>query len=154
MLSLFPTIKKMTIFLSLSFVYMLGQAQDAQPDSWKITWNKKIILHSSTSNEAANVRKIKSADLNKNYILQISYKEADVKKEKDWIRSFTFFDETDNEITRKDSTRKVKIAAAELKKMFGDKKMVKIYTVAIPSDPNLAARVRVRRLHLCTLVVE
>jgi len=154
MLSLFPTIKKMTIFLSLSFVYMLGQAQNAQPDSWKITWNKKVILETSKSNEAANVRKIKSADLNKNYTLEISYKVADVKKEKDWIRSFIFFDETENEIARRDSTGIWKITSVELKKLFGDKKMLKIYTIAIPSDPNLAARVRVRRVHLCTLELQ
>ena len=129
-------------------------AQNAQPDSWKITWNKKIILQTSTSNEAANVRKIRSADLNKNYILEISYKEADPKKEKEWTRSFIFFDETDSEIARRDGARKWKVTAAELKKFFGDKKKIKIYTIAIPTDPNLAARVRVRRVHLCTLVVE
>ena len=145
--------KKILLLLSLSFVYMLPQAQKAQPDSWKITWNKKVILETSKSDETANIRKIKAADLKKNYVLQITYKESDPKKIKEWNRSFMFFNESDNEISRKDSVRNWKITAAELKKLFGDKKKLKIYTIAIPSDPDLAARVRVRRIHLCTLEV-
>ena len=62
-----------------------------------------------------------------------------------------FFDENDQELSRKDNTRNAKITAAELKKLFGDKKKIKIYTIAVPTDPDLAARVRVRRMHLCTL---
>ena len=143
--------KKIFPLLSLSFVYMLLQAQNAQPDSWKIKWNKKVILETSKSDEAVNIRKIKSSDLKKNYILEISYKEADAKKEKEWTRSFMVFNESDNEILRKDSARNWKITGAELKKLFGDKKNIKLYTIAVPTDPALAARVRVRRVHLCTL---
>ena len=146
--------KKIFLFLSLGLTYMLLQAQNAQPDSWKIKWNKKTILETSKSDEAANIRKIKSSDLKKNYVLEISYKEADAKKEKEWNRSFMFFGESDNEILRKDNTRNVKITAAELKKLFADNKKVKIYTIAIPTDPDLAARVRVRRVHLCTLELQ
>jgi hypothetical protein len=143
--------KKIFLLLSLGLTYLLLQAQNAQPDSWKIKWNKKVILETSKTNETANTRKIKSADLKKNYVLEISYKESDAKKEKEWIRSFMVFDESDNEILRKDSTRNTMITASELKKLFGDKKKIKIYTIAIPADPDLAARVRVRRAHLCTL---
>ena len=146
--------KKTFLFLSLGLTYMLLQAQNAQPDSWKIKWNKKVILETSKSDEAANIRKIKSADLKKNYVLEILYKESDPKKEKQWNRSFLFFDESDNEILRKDNTRNAKITAAELKKLFGNKKKIKIYTIAIPTDPGLAARVRVRRVHLCTLELQ
>jgi hypothetical protein len=143
--------KKTFLLLSLGLTYMLLHAQNAQPDSWKIKWNKKVILETSKSDEAANIRKIKSADLKKNYVLEISYRESDAKKEKQWNRSFMFFDENDQELSRKDNTRNVKITAAELKKLFGDKKKIKIYTIAVPTDPDLAARVRVRRMHLCTL---
>jgi hypothetical protein len=143
--------KKIFLLLSLGLTYMLLYAQNAQPDSWKIKWNKKVILETSKSDEAANVRKIKMSDLKKNYFLEINYKEADAKKEREWTRSFMFFNESDNELLRKDSTRSWKISAAELKKLFGDKKKIKIYTVAVPTDPNMAARVRVRRVHLCTI---
>ena len=146
--------KKMFVLLTLGLTYLIINAQTAQPDSWKITWNNKVILETNKSDETANVRKIKSSDLNKSCFLEINYKEADAKKEKEWIRSFMLMDENDKELLRKDSTRNVKIAAAELKKLFGEQKKVKIYTIAIPADPGLAARVRVRRVHLCTLELQ
>ena len=146
--------KKIIFLIALVSVHMISQGQKAKSDSWKITWNKKVILETSKSDETANIRKIKAADLKKNYSFQISYKESDPKKMKEWNRSVMFFNESDNEISRKDSTRNWKITAAELKKLFGNKKKLKIYTIAIPSDPDLAARVRVRRVHLCTLELQ
>ena len=111
-------------------------------------------MQTGETNESANVRTIKASDLKKNYVLEISYKEVDVAKEKEWIRSFMVFDESDQQLLKKDSTRHIKITSAQLKKLFGDKKKIKIYTIAIPSDPDLAARVRVRRMHLCTLQLQ
>jgi len=146
--------KRLFLLFSFSFIYILSQSQPVKADSWKIKWNKKTILESSKENEAANTKKIKQAELKKNYSLEISYKESDTQKEKAWKRSFIFFDEADKELLRKDNTRSTKLTAAELKKLFGDKKKIKIYTIAIPSDPDLAARVRVRRVHLCTLELQ
>jgi len=146
--------KRNLLLLSFLGLYICSYAQPASADSWKITWSKKVILQTSETNESANVRTIKASDLKKNFILEISYKEADVAKEKEWIRSFMLFDENDQQLLKKDSTRHVKITAAQLKKLFGNKKKIKIYTIAIPSDPDLAARVRVRRMHLCTLQLQ
>ncbi|HET6995580.1 MAG TPA: hypothetical protein VFI06_11395 [Chitinophagaceae bacterium] len=146
--------KKIFTVLTLGLALSSFKAKNAEPDSWKITWNKKVILQTSKSDESANTRKIKSGDLKKNYTLDISYKESDPKKEKEWIRSFMIFDEKDAELLRKDSTRQAKISAAELKKLFAANKKLKIYTIAIPSDPEMAARVRVRRVHLCTLQLQ
>jgi hypothetical protein len=144
------------IFLStlIFFSHLLSYAQDKKSDYWKLTWNKKPILQTSTSDETANTLKIKAADLKKSYMLELTYKEADAAKGKSWIRSFMLLDESGNELWRKDSTHLLKITAAELKKLFAGKKQLKIYTIAIPSDPDLAARVRVRRVHLCTLKLQ
>jgi hypothetical protein len=146
--------KKIFTLLSLGLALASFKPKNAAPDSWKITWNKKVILQTSKSDEAVNIRKIKSGDLKKNYTLEISYKEGDPKKEKEWIRSFMIFDEKDAELLRLDSTRQAKISAAELKKLFGESKKLKIYTIAVPADPNKAATVRVRRVHLCTLQLQ
>ena len=146
--------KRKLLLLSFLPLYIFSYAQPASADSWKITWNKKVILQTGETNESANVRTIKASDLKKNYVLEISYKEVDVAKEKEWIRSFMVFDESDQQLLKKDSTRHIKITSAQLKKLFGDKKKIKIYTIAIPSDPDLAARVRVRRMHLCTLQLQ
>ncbi|MBL7744750.1 MAG: hypothetical protein JNN00_14860 [Chitinophagaceae bacterium] len=123
-------------------------------NSWMVKWNKKVLLNAHSENETANTRKIKKTELSKKYFLEITYKESDPAKEKEWNRSFLFFGDTENELLRKDSTRNVKITAAELKKLFGKQKKIRIYTIAIPTDPDIAARVRVRRIHLITLVLQ
>jgi hypothetical protein len=143
--------KKLLLFLNLSFITM---SLPAQTDSWKIKWGKKIILEAVKEDEAANTQKINKAGLGKPFFLEISYTEADPKSVKALRRSFLLFDETDKELLKKDSTRSAKISAAELKKFFGDKTKIKIYTVAIPTNPRLAATVRVRRVHLCTLELQ
>ena len=143
--------KKIVLLINMLLV---GTVLLAQTDSWKITWKKKTILQASKEDENANTKKINKIDLDKAYSLEITYKEADPKKIKSLTRSFLFFGETDNELFRKDSTRSMKLSATELKKLFGDKKKIKVYTIAIPSDPNMAARVRVRRVHLCTLELQ
>ncbi len=143
--------KKIVFILGLCFTWLLSQAQFPQSDSWKISWNKKVIAETNKKTEAAGIGKIKTADLKKNYSLEIVYKEADIQKEKEWIRSFMIVDESDKELARKDSIRTWKITSAQLKKLFGNKKKIILYTIAIPSDPDLAARVRVRRVQLCTL---
>ena len=123
-------------------------------DNWKIKWNKKVILNATTENETKNIKKLKKAELSKRYSLEINYKESDPAKEKAWNRSFLFFGDNDNELLRKESVRNVTLTAAELKRLFGDQKKIRIYTMAIPTDPDLAARVRVRRIHLCTLELQ
>lgn len=143
--------KKLFLLLSFICINMLSQSQSLKADAWIIKWNNKTILETGKENQSLNTKKIKKTDLDKKYCLEITYKEADRTKEKDWNRSFLIYGETDNEIFRKDSTRNAKIPAIELKKLFGDQKKIRIYTMTIPTDPNLAARVRVRRVHLCTL---
>jgi hypothetical protein len=132
----------------------MGQPKTMQASSWQIKWNNKTLLETGKENEAINTKKIKKADLAKKCFLEIIYKEADPAKEKEWVRSFLLYGDTDNEVLRKDSTQTIKIPAAELKKLFSTQKKIRIYTTAIPSDPNMAARVRIRRVHLCTLVLQ
>lgn len=81
------------------------------------------------------------------------YKEA--KPAAGWIRSLMFFDENDNDLLRKDSiSATTKIDNAAIKQLFAGKKKIRIYTISLPTDPNLAARIRVRRVHLCTLELQ
>lgn len=146
--------KKLFLLISLSSAYLLPQAQGSRPDSWTIKLNKKIILDAFKYSETANTRNIKSSDLDKTGFLEIIYHPGDTAQAKTWKRSFLLMDETDKELLRKDSTLCVKITNAELKKLLGDKNKISIYTIALPLNMELAARIRVRRLHLCTLVVQ
>lgn len=146
-------IKKVCLLI-LGLAWLSAHAQDPYSSYWTVSWNKKVILLSHASDETANTRTIKRSDLKKNYQLELTYKEGDPKMDKEWKRSIMVFDENDKELLRKDSTWYIKIKADELKKLFGDKKRLNIYTVATPVDPDLAARVRVRRVHLCSLIIK
>ncbi len=141
--------KKILLFTALVIGWSFSQAQTL--DSWRIRWNNKTILETNKESESANIRKISKNDLKKNYTLNIRYTEASEKKESDWTRSFLFFDDKGEQLMKKDSTRNLTLKSSELKKLFAGNKKIKIYTIAIPTDPELASRVRVRRVHLCTL---
>lgn len=130
-------------FLSTAFI---SQAQD----SWKIKLNQKVLLSAAAEDETKNSKKIKRTELNKPGYLEVLYKEMPVKT--GWQRSLLLFDENDMELWRKDNSKAaVKISNATLKKLFAGKTRIKIYTISLPTDPNKAAAVRVRRVHLCTL---
>ena len=47
---------------------------------------------------------------------------------------------------------KIKIKNATLDSLFAKSKILKIYTISLPKDPAKRATVRVRRVHLCTLM--
>jgi len=144
--------KNLFLILSFAGISMLSNSQTPQSDSWKIKWNKKTILETGQENKDDNTRKVKLAELKDNCFLEVTYKEKPPQNE--WKRDLLFFDEGDNELLRKDSTPSAKIPGTELKKLFADKKEIRIYTVSLPTDPDLAARIRIRRVHLCTLELQ
>jgi hypothetical protein len=117
--------------------------------SWKIRLNNSTILSTDSENETRNLRKIDKAALSGKGYFEAIY--TNTSGEKGLIRSILFVDENDNEVMRKDSVRRIKIPIGELKKMFEGHNQIRVFTLAIPADPDKAALVRVRRLHLCTL---
>ncbi len=122
-------------------------------DSWKVKLNSKVILSAVTENEITNTKKLNTANLNKKGSLDILYKQA--KTMDGWKRSLLFFDENDNELFRKDSIgATTRFSNSTIKEWVAGKKKLKIYTVSLPTDPNKAAAIRVRRVHLCTLELE
>lgn len=135
--------------IGLATVFLLSVLGLAAQDSWKISIHHKVLLKTAIEDEGANSKPVTSAAWNKKGNLEVCYQEKPVKK--DWRRSILFTDENDQELIRKDGVSRVKIPLAELKQAFAGKKKIFIYTISIPTDPDLAARVRVRRVHLCTL---
>ena len=122
----------------------------AQNDTWKLSHNGKIRLTASEENEKNRVE-IRAAELNKKGLLSIAYKEG--QPQPDWQRELMIYDPADNDLLRQQGSL-LKISNAELKKLFGKSKTLVVYTMSLPKDPNLAATVRVRRVHLCTLVLK
>lgn len=141
--------KRIYLIIVFIFAAMFSNAQN----SWKVKLNARVVLAATTEDETKNTRKIKRTELDKKGSLDVLYKSD--KTNTEWIQSLLFYGETDNEVFRKDSvsgTTKIKLAT--LKELFGTAKKIRIYTISIPSDPNLAARIRVRRVHLCTLELQ
>jgi hypothetical protein len=135
-------------FLLLAFSVFFALYMSAQ-DSWKVKLNNKVILAADKVDDNANTRKIKSGDWKKNGSLEVAYKGE--RPEAGWVRTFYFLDETGNEIIVKDNTSKANISLKTLRKSFAGKKKIDIYTIVRPTDPEVAMRVRIRRVHLCSL---
>ena len=120
--------------------------------SWKVTFGNKKLLVATQENQNKNIVFISAADLNKpGRYFTLSYREMNaVSKKNGWKRSIIIFDESDNQLIKKDSSA-IRLSTAELKKLFNERKQIKLFTISIPSDPSRAALVRIRRVHLCTL---
>jgi hypothetical protein len=111
----------------------------------------KIRLQSSEEDEKKNVVSIKSADLKKTGHMTITYVEAE--KQKDWKRTIMFIGPNEKELLRVEGPM-AKLQNAKLKALAAKSKTIKVYTISLPTDPDVAATVRVRRVHLCTLSVK
>ena len=138
--------KALLLFLTLA----VSTSLFAQTDSWKLSHNGKVKLEASEESEKNRVE-IKAAELNKKGLLSIAFKEGT--PQKDWQRQIMVFDPSDNELVNTKASL-VKLSNTELKKFFGKSKTLMVYTMSLPKDPALAATVRVRRVHLCTLVLK
>jgi hypothetical protein len=131
----------------LSFIGTFAIAQD----SWKVCLDKRVLLNTSTEDAEKNVIKISSADLKKSKSFIVSFKEA--APQKGWERSITVYDEKDNEL-KKQSGKNLSLKISELKTWLQKSSTIKIYTINFPTDPKMKAQVRLRRVHLCTLVLQ
>lgn len=117
---------------------------------WQIFVNKVQVLQSNTEDVNANTKSVKTTDLFTADGLKIVYtEEPDAKVN----RSFIIMDDNRQELYRTEKSGIV-ISGTELQKALGKNKTAAIYSLAIPSDPALAATVRVRPVHLCTLILQ
>lgn len=138
---------KFFLFVLLSFGGITVFAQDG----WKVCFDKKILLSASEESEEKNVIRIFSADLKKYKKFTVRYKESE--PQKGWQRTIMAYDEKNIELIKQKGS-KFSMKSGALKNLFQISRIIKIYTISLPTDPNLAAQVRVRRVHLCTLVME
>lgn len=139
-----------TILTFFIFIITLMNAH-AQTDSWKVTNNKTVLIETSVENEQKNILKLKKADLQKEGTLEIMYKDGD--KQPDWRRYMAVFDEKDTELYKKENTACFKLSHQQILEWAKKAKTLHIFTWSLPNDPDLAARIRIRRIHLCTLTL-
>lgn len=139
--------------MKILFVFLLGlvSVRAFTQDSWKICLDKKTFLRSSVEDAEKNVIKLTAANLQRMKTLLVSYKAANPKK--GWERTIIIYDEKDQEL-KKQAGPELSLTISELKSLLRKSKTLEIYTISLPADPKLKAQVRVRRVHLCTLVLQ
>jgi len=140
------------VFLNL-FLAVLTISCCAQDGvSWQIKHDTKKVFSATEENENANTFSITLPDLTEKGCFTISYHEMNTGSRGKWIRTIAVYDQKDNELLKKQSPS-MKVTDAQMKKMLSENKTIKIYTWALPKDPEEAARIRIRRVHLCTIVL-
>ena len=142
----------MKLILFSTVTIFLFSAVFAQPDSWKVYLNKKLLIDAGREAEIKNTKTIERSELDKPGELIVTYTEGNPNNE--WKRTIAIMDENDNNLFEKDEIDKIQVSTMDLKKLAVGKAKLKIYTWAIPKDPAKAALIRIRRVHLCTLVLK
>lgn len=136
--------------LFLVLLNFLGAISIAQ-DSWKVCLDKKILLNTSTEDAEKNIIKLSLTNFKKAKTFTVTYTET--APQKGWERSISLYNDKDAEL-KKQTTKNFSLQAAEIKSLIEKWKMIKIYTINMPTDPKLKAQVRIRRILLCTLILE
>ena len=137
--------------LYLSVCLLVLQAPGQEGVGWKIMHNKQQLLLAHEEDVVKNRIQIRLIDLKQKGSFTITYAEMNTGPARSgWIRTMAVYDEADKELYRK-NTNIIKWQDRELKKMLASNKIIKVFTWALPKDPAQAARVRVRRVHLCTI---
>ena len=138
--------------LLLVFALITLNAVAMSQDSWKIVHNGKERINTSEEDESTNRFSITAEDLRKSdNFLWVVYKEAE--KEKGWKRVIALFDEKDNEIVKHGGDL-FKVYNGSLRSYIRGRKELRVFTWSLPTDPNVAATIRIRRVHLGTIEIK
>lgn len=139
---------KKILFLFLTHVLVITTYSQ---DTWKLNLNGKNIFTAKEENEEKNKLNIKKSELSKKKDFYLTYTEKS--KDDEWEREIIIFGENDHELFRQKSG-KLKISNTKLLSLFKKSNTLEFYTVSLPKDPAKKAIVRVRRVHLVTLILK
>jgi hypothetical protein len=132
------------LFIAALLTTSVASAQSA----WKLKLDKKVLLEATEENMEKNKVALTAAELRKSKLFTLNYGAAG--EDAQWQRTITIYDPQDQEM-KKFTGRSMSLSASALRKLLSQSSTLHIYTMAIPKDPNLAATVRVRRVHLATV---
>ena len=141
---------KWIFFIIIPLFSLTAMAQ--KYDSWEIFHNRKEVASFSLKKETEDEKKVLLLNraLEEPGFFIITYTPAS--DHADWTRNYVICDSTGKELRKFDNLGgQLKMINDDIARLMGDRKKIKIYTWAVPSDPNLAATVRVRRILLCTI---
>lgn len=138
----------MKSLIIIAALVLAGFASQAQ-DSWKVYLNKQELFSSNKVDEANNKLVISKSQLTKSAEFVLTYVEQ--QSSKDWKRDIMVFDAADNRVLEKEGMNILKLTGKELAELLDKHKSIRIFTIALPTDPAQAALVRVARVHLVTV---
>lgn len=138
----------MARFICFLLFFFTCWSMNAQ-GSWKIWVNKKIVVKASEEDVDKNTFSLTTSALKKTGTLQVQYTEQDAAA---WIRTFHFFNEKDEPLFTKDSVTNYTVPFSTLHKYAKGCKKIYVYTTIAPTNPNIA--IRVRRVHLATIIIK
>ena len=139
-----------TVICVIMLLSVSGFAQDSA--SWKIVLNKKAVFTSYPgADTSANLLKIKKSDLDNNGIFKVEYTEPKNNPTRTWVRTMAIFDTASNVVVQRDSATLLQLYNRDIMKILWSRKRILVYSWTAPADPGMAAAVRIRRTHLCTI---
>jgi hypothetical protein len=141
--------KKIFSIILLTAISIMATAQV----NWTIGYQKKILLKNVSVNNDKNIVVLKKSSLNGKSSLTVKFNNTDtaynitlmadaVGEELTGLKSWEYAGKT------------MIISGKELKELFTNRNKIVLYYAAIPKDPNLAAVVRIGRVHVCTVNVQ
>ncbi len=139
--------KFFTILMTLS----MAASCAAQPVGWKVSHNSNAVLTATKEDSEKNTVTVSRSDLQEKGALVVVYK--DKHAEAGWKREIILVDQDENEIARGGNklTTENTVLYNHLSK---GAKSFHVYTWTLPTDPEKAALIRIRRVHLCTIIVK
>lgn len=129
--------------LMISLLSLNGFSQD----SWKVKYGNTVLLQTATENAEKNVRSLTKAQFTKQLPLTVSI--SDKSLEKGWKRYITVTGDNQELIRKEGQT--FTVSPTQLREWLKQYKSLVFATHALPTDPDLASRIRVRNVHLFTL---
>ena len=142
---------RICLFFLTILIAPFAHAQETA--SWKVYLGKKNILTGNTEDTSKNIIAVKKADLTNNGMFKIEYTDSKNSATKGWVRTIALMDTTSAVVAQRDSTSELRFYNKDMLKILWSRKKVSLYTWAAPADPAMAAAIRIRRQHLCTIIL-
>ncbi|HLF46394.1 MAG TPA: hypothetical protein VI548_08210 [Chitinophagaceae bacterium] len=140
-------------FLFYSILFISSAVMAQKYDSWKIFNNRKELASYTLKKESDDERKVillsRMLEDPGFFIIEFTAKAA----QEDWIRTIAFFDTSGKQIKAYNNTLFLKLHNTDMALILDNRGIVKVYSWAVPKDPEEAAKVKVRRILLCTLYI-
>jgi hypothetical protein len=138
--------QKIILFLSLVLATVLTQAQN----SWKVYHNGELLLNATEENVKANTVTIPRANLEKHGDFIFIYSSDTVSKNAQ--RNFSMGDSTFSPVAKNNKYR-FTLTNKQFKELMNHSDKAVIDTWPFFKDRAIAAAVKIRRVHLCTVLL-